>query len=197
MSDIDDMDRWPDDELLREARGGNNDAFVVFCSRVLPSLKRYVEYQCREKDIPRHHADDFCQEAILRAVEFIKTHDDPPRHAVAWVKRIASNLIVDFERRRGRIRFTAAPSEFEDLVETNSQDELEEALEFFQWLKPEDRELLELIYIEQLTVEEAGQRLGLGKWNALKKHTRALQTLRDLIELHGQKPLEIRQASDQ
>ena len=197
MSDVDDMDRWPDDELLREARGGNNDAFVVFCTRVLPSLKRYVEYQCREKDIPRHHADDFCQESMLRAVEFIKTHDDPPRHAVAWLKRIASNLIVDFERRRGRITFTAAAAEFEYVAETTSQEEIEEALEFFQWLKPVDRELLELIYVEQLGVIEAGQRLGLGKWSALKKHSRALQTLRDLIELHGRRPVEIPRTPEQ
>src|SRR5687768_10157439 len=110
MSDYQGMERWPDDRLLRAANKGDTDAFVTFCCKRLPSLLKYVRYQCRTQGVPTDHAEDLCHDAIVRAVEHIdscKEHGDRPlpRVSVAWLKQIAFNVIRDWRRKNLRMTF--------------------------------------------------------------------------------------------
>lgn len=187
----DSMERWSDDRLLREASNGNEDAFGVFCVRAIPALRRYVRFQCRSRDVPNDLVTDFCQQTLSRAIEHVRTNrpGSLPKVPAAWLNRIAHNLIADWCRRERKMSFfddieIEAPetSAFED------DEEQEQILKFFTWLSDNDRDLLEMVLVEELTIEEAGSRIGLNKWGAHKAYQRALAHLRDLLKEHGLVP---------
>src|SRR5262245_23295339 len=115
-------DRWTDERLLREANRGDTQAFTEFCVRRLPTLLRYLKYQCSEQNVSPDLAEDFCHDAIVRAVEHInscKEHGDRPLPtvSVAWLKQIAFNVIRDWRRRNNLVTFV-------DEIEQEAQDGL-------------------------------------------------------------------------
>jgi RNA polymerase sigma factor (sigma-70 family) len=191
MSDYHEMERWADDRLLREANAGNTDAFAMFCVRSLPSLRRYVKYQLIELGVAADLVDDFCHDAIIKAVNYInncKSHGGRPLPSVsvAWVKQIAFNSIHDFRRKNTRMEFVEELVE-EARSETNTEDieEYEEILKFFQWLGANERDMLELVLVEGMSIVDAGERINLKSAAAYKTYERGLASLRDLLREHG------------
>ncbi len=185
------MERWPDDRLLREANRGNTKAFVQFCVRSLPSLRRYVRFQLFELDVPSDLVDDFCHDAILRAVDHINScreHGDRPLPSVsvAWIKQIAFNAIKDWQRKNKRLEFVAdiAP-ESRTTTTPDEVDEYEEIVKFFQWLSPNEHDMLDMVFVGQMPIVDAGECLNLSKAAAYKTFERGLQHLRDLLQEHG------------
>ncbi len=52
-------------------------------------------------------------------------------------------------------------------------------------MEPREREILELVLLQNITPVEAGAQLGLEKWGAYKAYERALRHLHPLIAEHG------------
>lgn len=196
-SEDDRVESWQDDRLLREANNGNDDAFHQFCVRAIPGLLRYCRYQCRRF---RAHsmAGDFCQEAIQKALECVRTCREPggrplPKVSAAWLKQIAYNSIIDWNRRSQRVRLVDefvghldAASPQRDVLE--EREEQEHILKFFDWLQGNDRDMLELVLVEELPITEAGDRLGLSRDASYKAYQRSLRRLQDLLAEHGIAP---------
>ncbi len=191
MSDYQGMERWPDDRLLRAASRGNAAAFETLCVKRLPSLLKYVRYQCRSWELPSNLAEDLCQDTFIRAVECLAASRENggrplPKFSVAWLKQIAFNLMKDWRRKNRRVTFveavveTSRPEINPDIVE-----EYEEIVKFFQWLGDDHRDMLEMVLVEGKGIVEAGDMLGLNKWAAYKAYERALGALRDLHREHG------------
>lgn len=185
------MERWPDDKLLRSASGGNTDAFQIFCVRTLPSLHRYVKYQCRQRRVDVNLAEDFCHSTLIRAIDHINSCKEDgcrplPTVSVAWIKQIAFNLIRTWQRDNKRMSFVEdVYVESRRSVSAEDIDEYEEILKFFQWLNDNERDMLEMVFVNQLSIVEAGERINLNKWAAYKTYERGLCTLRDLLQEHG------------
>jgi RNA polymerase sigma factor (sigma-70 family) len=186
------MEQWPDDRLLREAHGGNPEAFTVFCVRSLPGLIRYLRSQCAQRGIPQDLARDFAQDTLMRALrqlrEFEASAARPlPKVSVAYLFQIGVNVCRDWVKKNRRVK---AFEHIEDLPQEHrispaEQDRYEEALEFLNYLDSRDRELVELVLMEQMSVAEAGERLDMEKWAAYKAYERAIERIRDLIREHG------------
>jgi RNA polymerase sigma factor (sigma-70 family) len=191
MSDYMQMERWPDEKLLQEANRGNTNAFLVFCVKKLPSLLRYVRYQCRSNALPTCLAEDFCHDAILKALDSIKSwqeeHDSSfPGISVAWVKKIACHLVLDWGRKNRRIQVSGSVDpEAPTTLSPDDAEEHEEIRKFLEWLGDNEREMLELVYIQGMAIQEAGEYLNLDKWAAYKTHERALEHLHDLLIEHS------------
>lgn len=191
MSDSQPVEHWPDARLIREANRGNTQAFVTLCVRSLPSLLRYARFQCNSLGVPIDLADDFCHDAIIKAVDHINSckehgHRPLPCVSVAWLKQIAFNTIRDWMRRDSR--FTQVDEievEARPTVSVDDVEEYEEILKFFDWLGPNERDMLEMVLVDGKDVVEAGAEINLAKWAAYKTYYRGLEHLRDILQEHG------------
>jgi RNA polymerase sigma factor (sigma-70 family) len=160
----------------------------------LPSLYRYVRNQCRKRGIPEDLAQDFCHEAVIRAITCIRgcaAGEIRPFPSVsqAWLKRIAVNVLKDWGRRERRVVFVKE-LEIESRTDVAPEDALEreEILKFFTWLPERERDMLELVFVNEKTIAEAGAQLNISHANSYKVFQRALELLRDLLAEHGHMP---------
>jgi RNA polymerase sigma factor (sigma-70 family) len=184
MKHGEDFRSFSDEELLREASGGNREAFGEFCVRSLPMLLRYARYHCAARNVPRDLAPEFCNEALLRALRHAALRS-VPRAPQAWFQRIVLNCIRDWQRKNQRLEFIdpfdfgAAPPD------SDSEERREELLKFFRWVTDSERDVLELRLIEELDAGEISRRLGISVDAVYKRYERAISKLRDMLVEHG------------
>lgn len=125
-------------------------------------------------------ADDIVQESFLRLLRTgPATEEDEPRRR--YVYRVASNLVVDrWRRRRGE---EGTPIERTDMVLPLSEDR--DVARTFAQLRPRERALLWLAYVEDERHDEIAAALGVGKSSVKVMLFRAKQRLRDLLKSRG------------
>ncbi len=188
------LDHWPDDELLRAAEGGNSQAYVVLCTRSLPTLLRSLRAMCSEYGVPLSFSHDFAQQAILNAIRSVRENQKNFRNpqtkfSRAFLRKIGHRLVIDWIR--ANRRESRAVKQFADRAlaradaDRQIEREREELAEFFDWLTFGEREIIELVLLQGLTAREAGERLGKSEDAAYKMYERAIAHLRDLRAEHG------------
>lgn len=92
MRAIDDM---TDEELALSYIGGNNRAFDLLLSRNQTKLFSYIFFVVRD----HHMADDIFQETFVKVITRLQEHRYVPSGKfLAWVMRIAHNVIMDWYR---------------------------------------------------------------------------------------------------
>jgi len=89
------LDRCDDEELLLAA-ASNGDAFAAFYDRRLPAVMAYFRRRVARPD----QAFDLAAETFARVLGSVDSFDPERGPAMAWVLRIARNLLIDAERRR-------------------------------------------------------------------------------------------------
>lgn len=120
-------------------------------------------------------AEDVTQESFLRAYAAFDTCREDAR-IEKWLMRIVHNVFVDTKRREKR-RICAISESFfpddgfldqvadtkqtiEEILTGNNCDPV--VAQIIASLKPQSRELLYMVYVDQLPHEEIGRRLGVG-----------------------------------
>lgn len=130
-------------------------------------------------------AEAVAQEALLRALDTLQ-HEEV-HHFRALAMRIALNLIIDTQR-RGEWR---SPREDPELLvdptplfeggEIDAQKSLAQIREALERLDDEQRELIDMKYVQGLSFAQIAQRLGMSKNGVFARHERALDRLRVLL----------------
>lgn len=186
------MEGRSNEQLLSAAHGGSPEAFEVFCERCFPQVSRFLSWYCDRRGLPSDIYMDFAQDVVLKALAVvsaaIEKDDRLPKISVEWLIEIGRNLVNDHCRRESK-RVTVYRERAEKVrAETPSQDEVEEreeVIKFFEWLHGDERDMIEFVWLEGMSIAEAGRRMGLSKWRASKVHKRAFERLGDLIRQHG------------
>jgi len=153
-------------------------AFAAFHARCSSGLRAYV-YR-----VIGHAADvdDIVQEAFLRMLRAELPSDDEEQWR-RYVYRIASNLIVD-RWRRGKFEQTVASVPEPATTPPHYEDDATVA-QIFAELKPRERALLWLAYVEGESHEEIAASLGVGRRGVRVLLFRARRRLRDLLQARG------------
>ncbi len=198
MTERTDPQNLSDGELLQAATEGDEQAFAEFCVRSLPTFLGLLRARCRHLGLPMDLAHDAGQEAILRALKWFQKNrpqpgevppDQPPSEeqerrqpSLSWLITIAMNVLHDWARSRQRMP-NAADESLANLTaaETVPPDAYDDVIDALGRLPVRDREILELVLIQELTPEEAAKQLGIGKWAGYKRYERALVRLRELL----------------
>ena len=193
--------RFSDGEIVRQVLDGNVNAFefVILRHRVL--VLRIVK-----KHVPEDAVEETVQEAFVRAYQslatFKGTGDLGP-----WLASIAVRTCCDYWRKAYRSReipmsaLTEKHSQWlEEVISQRSEeapDEQEhgkEAREVLDWalgkLSAGDKMVLELVYLEGLSVQEAADLLGWTKANVKVRSFRArmkLEKLLSKVKGHGRR----------
>jgi RNA polymerase sigma-70 factor, ECF subfamily len=150
------------------------DAYLRWAS----SLRRYV-YRIvgSAADV-----DDIVQEAFLRTLRAGLRGDDEEQWR-RYLYRVATNLIVDRWRRQKHERVSETMPEPAS-PRPHYEDEATIA-KIFDELKPRERTLLWLAYVEGESHEQIAASLGVGRRSVKVMLIRAKRHLRDLLQARG------------
>jgi RNA polymerase sigma-70 factor (ECF subfamily) len=153
-------------------------AFAAFHARTARALRAYVYRVVGNTS----DADDIVQESFLRMLR-ADVPADNDEHLRRYLYRVASNLIVDRWRRRAH---ESGEEMMPELASPRPRYEEDAAVsKIFGELKPRDRALLWLAYVEGESHEEIASSLGVGRRGVKVMLFRARRRLRDLMQARG------------
>jgi RNA polymerase sigma-70 factor (ECF subfamily) len=203
----------PDDrtvaELLGQARAGDEAAVQRLFAEHRTRLKQMVCVRLDRRMAARVDPSDVVQETLAEAVRRLPRYlDEQPIPFYPWLRQIAWERLAKLHQRHVAARRRAVGREerqplavpdesIQELAErfvasgTNPSERLvREELKrrvhnALGELSETDRELLVLRYLEQLTPREARAVLGIGEEAFAKRHLRAIQRLRRVLQGEG------------
>lgn len=181
-----------DTEIVQHILEGNSDAFEVLMMTHKDLVVGIVKRHVRPNDI-----EDKIQDVFVRAYRSLHTYSGKSdfRH---WISSIAIRACHDYWRKVYRTKEVSmsALSEnhrhwLEEVLSKKSWQTTEqagsrrEAKELLEWalgkLSPEDRMVLELVYLEDFSVKEAAGLLGWSVANVKVRSFRSRRKLRKLL----------------
>ncbi|HVC34932.1 MAG TPA: sigma-70 family RNA polymerase sigma factor [Chloroflexota bacterium] len=165
-------------DLVRCAVGRDSASFGSLYEFYLDRIYRYVYYRVASTT----EAEDLTEQVFLKAWEAIDRYEPRGAPFVAWLYRLAHNLVVDHYRGR---HSSASLDEIEDAedagadVESAVQDRLEaEAVRAaIGTLNPDYQQMLVLRFVEGLSHAEVAQIVGKSEGATRVIQHRALQAL--------------------
>src|SRR5438874_12852792 len=197
------------DELITLADGGDREARQLLLASHQARLRQMVALRIDRRLAARFDPSDVVQEALADAGEALSEYLRlRPLPFYAWLRRFAWDRLVELHRRHvlaqrrsvareepGAIAWTdpsavaladhlvasgTSPSRFLDRKELRERVQAALAL-----LPPRDREILVLLYMEELSAAEIGGVLGMTEGAVRTRHGRALERMRSLMPADG------------
>ena len=164
-----------DERQLVEAAQADPARFVDLYDRYFHRVWAYTIHLTAD----RAEAEDVVSEVFRKALEALPGYEWRSVPFVAWLLRIAANSLGHRWAKSAR----QSAAELPDLVAPDA--DLERRAMVFQLvgrLPDSQRELIELRYVEGLSLAEAGHRLGKTEGAAKQLHRRALEQLREQFD---------------
>jgi RNA polymerase sigma-70 factor (ECF subfamily) len=175
--------RDPLGDLMRRAQHGDGTAYRELLETISPRIRASVRR--RRGFVGREHVEDVVQDVLL-SIHAVRATYDPERPFLPWLFAIVRHRLVDDARRYGRQGAHELPADeanvtFDELA-ANRPDEafgdLEALTDAVGALPPGQRQAIELLKLQELSLKEASTLTGLSI-GALKLATyRAMATLR-------------------
>ena len=170
-------------ELVERLREHDETAVRQIYRLHADGIYRYALYQGSDPAL----AEDIVAEVFVRMMESMKSYEYRGFPISAWLFRIARNLVVDQQRRGGRVTALddshAARLISEDplsLAERRlSWDELRDGL---SELTEEQRQVIVLKFVEDLDNQEVARIVGKSEGSVKSLQHRALRSLRRILE---------------
>lgn len=163
--------------LIAAAQAGDHHAFRALYDLHVDTVFRYAAAR-----VGRHEAEDVCAEVFCRAWTNLARYEDRGGSLVAWLLRIARNLMISKSRRTwprlydNTVRATAPDGSFEDQVVTALLSEtMADAL---ACLDERHRMVLTRRFLEEQPVAEVAGAMALSEEGVRALTYRALKSFR-------------------
>jgi len=153
-------------------------AFYSFYTKTAGALRAYVARASGDLN----QADDIVQESFLRLLRMPAASGDP-QQLRPLLFRIASNLMTDEWRRRRRATNAAAAHGLEPPASTPDMALRLDMIRGFQQLKPQQRQMMWLAYVEGADHGEIALALGLRQGSVRVLLHRARRRLASLLQM--------------
>lgn len=157
-------------------------AFSEGLISLLPNLRRYALSLARRGDV----ADDLVQITVERALANHASYD-PASRLEPWLFRILRNAFIDMTRRTKTAGTQLDVFEMPEIVSIDGETVVEARLmlqattEAMETLPPEQRDILHLICIEELSYAEAAEVLDVPKGTVMSRLSRARLALAEKL----------------
>jgi RNA polymerase sigma-70 factor (ECF subfamily) len=167
----------PDSELIKRAKGGDESAIVAIYERYASSIYRYIFFRVGEQQV----AEDIQGEVFLRMIEGIHRYEERGWPISAWLYRIAHDRTID-TLRRYRTRQQVPLEQCSgvcDGPETSVDRRLqhEEIVRIMANLTDQQRQVIHLRFIADLSIQEVASRLGRTEGSVKALQHRGLQAI--------------------
>jgi RNA polymerase sigma-70 factor, ECF subfamily len=180
-----------DAEIITQVIEGNVNAFETLMNRYRDMVLKIVK-----KRVPFSNLEETAQDVFIRAYQSLPTFKGKSNFS-QWVSSIAVKTCYDYWRKAYRSQEVSMSSLseqhqnwLEEAVSDPSESSLDEkvvqkeGLELLDWalgqMSPEDRMVLELVYLEGLSGKEAANILG---WSLANVKIRSFRSRRKLEKL--------------
>jgi RNA polymerase sigma-70 factor, ECF subfamily len=177
-----------DDQALKQAAQGDNDAFGVLYERYVARIYSYIYYRTGSES----DAEDLTARVFHRAYDHIGTYKNTGVPFSAWLYRIAHNLVANWHRDNSRRR--EVPLDDSPEIEHRSAlpeaeiidgQQLDNLMKILRKLPPERQQLIILKFVEQLSNSEIGVIMGRSEGAIKSLYHRTLYVLKDDLENQG------------
>jgi RNA polymerase sigma-70 factor (ECF subfamily) len=180
-----------DAEIIAQVIEGNVNAFETLMNRYRDMVLKIVK-----KRVPFSNLEETAQDVFIRAYQSLPTFKGKSNFS-QWISSIAVKTCYDYWRKAYRSQEVSMSSLseqhqnwLEEAVSDPSESSLDEkvvqkeGLELLDWalgqMSPEDRMVLELVYLEGLSGKEAANILG---WSLANVKIRSFRSRRKLEKL--------------
>jgi RNA polymerase sigma-70 factor (ECF subfamily) len=194
------------DDLMRRAAAGDHRAQAELLARYRTRLRRMIEMRLDRRVAARADPSDIVQETMRAALGRLPEYfADPQISFYPWLWRIAADRLADAYRlhltaeRRSVLKEhpwmpnlnDESVAELAQSIVTSSispgdlvldAEMQQHAVAALNQLKPQDREILVLRYLEQMGMREIADVLEISETAVASRHLRALQRLRRLMK---------------
>jgi RNA polymerase sigma-70 factor (ECF subfamily) len=193
------------DLLVERAVHGDSDAVERLFAKYRDQLKRMVAVRMDPRLAARLDPSDIVQETLTEASRMLADYfKNRPMPFYPWLRKLAWERLVDSHRQHVRaekrsvrreqlvdiglsaesVAFLAKgllARESSPSARTIRQELLDRVAAAMEQLAASDREILILRHLEQLTVRESAEVLGISRSAAKVRHFRAVKRLHDLL----------------
>ena len=165
-------------DLMRRARSGEREAFDELVRRFYRAVFSYARRVLGDED----SAAEVVQETFVRAYRYRESFDAASGSVRGWLFAIAANRLRDARRERGRAAASLDPTDLvasgEEGLEAFARGALrEEVARALAELPLEQREILTLKYVSDLSFDDVARALGLSVSAAKMRALRARDVL--------------------
>jgi len=166
-----------DSELIVRAKAGDHSAFTQIYERYAPAIYRYIYFRVGEAEL----AEDLQAEVFLRMLEGLHRYEDRGWPISAWLYRIARDRTIDIIRRR-RNRQHVPLETWGGSCEgpensVSAQLEYEELNRTLNDLTDEQRQVIQMRFMAEMSIQEVAQELGRTEGSVKALQHRGLQSL--------------------
>ncbi len=149
------------------------------------SVYNFVYAQLMHKE----RTEDVVSEAFIKAYAHYDGYDPSKASVKTWLTNIARNTLIDLYRKKSSRGYVSLDDD-ENFVEPSYEDEYEifkeaseqEVMSILSGLDPDERELLGMIYFQNMKNEEIGQVLGINAKAVSARHHRLLKKCREMVK---------------
>lgn len=180
-----------DDELVRLYTAGCNDAFETLLRRHKKRVYSYIYFIVRNRTL----CEDIFQETFLKVITTIKQgRYTESGKFLAWIKRIAHNLIIDHFRREQNENTQSNDNYNYDLLnnaklsDLSIEDELvrkqvmADVARLVDYLPENQKEVIRMRYYDDLSFKEIAEKTGVSINTSLGRMRYALLNMRRIAE---------------
>lgn len=135
----------------------------------------------------REQTEDLVSDIFIKAYTHYDSFDPSRASMRTWLTNIARNSVIDTYRKNAIRNFVSLDDEenavepsYEDEYDIYQQDMQKEVSRLLAKLSPSERELLGMIYFENMKNEEIGAVLGINAKAVSERHRRLLAKCRKL-----------------
>ena len=130
----------------------------------------------------RENTEDLVSDIFMRAMSHYDSFDPSKASVRTWLCTIARNCLIDYFRKNGRRK----TENLDDAPEPSAVDEYailknpvnQEVYRLLEKLSDDERELLSMIYVQELKNPQIGEILGINAKAVSERHRRLLAKLR-------------------
>lgn len=191
------MNKFEDRELVSAYLDGNEKAFETLLLRHKDKVYRFIYMKVRDGAL----AEDIFQDTFIKVVRTLKSgaYNEEGKF-LPWAMRIAHNLIIDYFRKKNKVRLISESSSLRDdynvfhtidndeknVEETMSQNELEQQMvDLIDYLPETQRDILKKRIFKEMSFKDIADEEDISINTALGRMRYALINLRKLIEKHN------------
>lgn len=181
------LNQLTDEKLVRLYENGNNKAFEILLLRYKSKVYTYIFLFVRNREL----TEDIFQDTFIKAISTIRQGKYiESGKFLAWINRIAHNLIIDhFRREKNENTFSADGVEYdvmndaklseksiEDIL--SNEQVLRDVVQLVEMLPPSQQSVVRMRFFEGLSFKEIAEKTNVSINTALGRMRYALLNMR-------------------